>query len=359
MRRGRYERKMGESDIQQECRKLQETAQALEANWLVEMTAYELLSRTNKPNDFGTVKEETVFPYHNALYPLLDCFDGLIDNYGTAGPAPLPLPYMPYNGHRRKRSRPTIDHHGAQILELTMLEGHLPNSAWAIRQTIMPHERHEQFANESESKGKAQNVEEQQQHPPVREVNDGQMHPNPRFFNILMDPSSEFTHIASSNISIPPLNGDDDDGNSDWEDIDEDFDEDNVNDDEIDVYSNGNLARNFTFLFWWEQKITSERKGISFPSSCTSQKSTPSSAVLLKVLMHSLSELQSDHRLARAVLLRLADCKACSFDESTNIEDALEHENEFECLRQLLSVLSLGCTPCDGKILQHSRYPIF
>ena len=78
---------------------------------------------------------------------------------------------------------------------------------------------------------------------------------------------------------------------------------------------------------------------------------------VLKVLMYSLSELQSDHRLARAILLRLADCKACSFDESTNIEDVLEHENEFECLRQLLSVLSLGCTPCDGKILQHSPIP--
>lgn len=351
---------MGESDIQKECRKLQETAQALEANWRVEVTAYELQSLTNKPNNFGTVTEETLFPYDNDLYPLLDCFDGLIDKHDTAGPAPLPLSFRPYNGHRRKRSRPnTIDPHGAEILELTMLEGHLPNSAWAIRQAIMPHERREQFANDNESKGKAQNAEEHQHHhPPVREVNDGQMHPNPRFFNMLMDPSTELTHIASSNISIPPLIGDDD-GNSDWEDIDEDFYEDNVNDDEIDVYSNGNLARNFTFLFWWEQKIISERKGIPFPSTCTPQKSISSFVPLLKVLMHSLSELQSDHRLARAVLLRLADCKACSFDESTNIKDAPKHDNEFECLRQLLSVLSLGCTPCDGKILQHSRYSIF
>ena len=46
-------------------------------------------------------------------------------------------------------------------------------------------------------------------------------------------------------------------------------------------------------------------------------------------------------------LLLFADCKTCSIDESTNVEEEYE-EGGFECLRRLLSVLSFGYAPCDG-----------
>ncbi|KAK1744985.1 hypothetical protein QTG54_004276 [Skeletonema marinoi] len=343
----------GGSEIQEECRKLQRTADVVDANWSAEILAYEGTT-SNKPNRFGVVADETLFPYHDALYPLLDCFDGLQGNRNVTDktiipPSPAPLPYRSLNGNRRKKSAPTIDAHGVEIMELAMLENHLPNSAWAIRDAIMPLERQQQFANEHESCkhiDNDQHQQEQHQQLPVRQVNDGQRHPNPRFWNILMDSKSEITRIASSEISLPPIwdddgFGDDDDSNN-WEDIDD-------SNSDIDATTSpilndiGNLARNFTFLSWWEQTIIKERRGIA-SSSSSSQASLPS-YLYLKVLMHSLSELQSDHRLARAILLLMADCKTCSID-SSNV--GAEEESGLECLRRLLTVLSFGYTPCDG-----------
>jgi hypothetical protein len=332
----------GGSDIQRECKKLQETAETVEAMWLSELRAYEGISNFNKPNNLASVEEETLFPYHNALYPLLDCFDGLRDNINIAGPAPLP--FRSQNGHRRKKT-PSVDAHGVEILELDMLDGHLPNSAWAIRHAIMPHHRQDQFANENlgSNNNTLKSNNEHQHHQPVREVNEGQRHRNPRFFNILINPLSEITRVASSSISIPPLDDDgldDDDDSNNWEDINEDN-----NNDSVDIlYSNGNLARNFTFLSWWEQTVMSERRGTT--SSTKAAQTTVPSSVLLKVLMHSLSELQSDHRLARAVLLLMADSKVCSVS-SSNVK---EENDGLECLRRLLSVLSFTYVPCDGKI---------
>eukprot|EP00577_Skeletonema_sp_RCC1716_P005416 CAMPEP_0113387256 /NCGR_PEP_ID=MMETSP0013_2-20120614/8439_1 /TAXON_ID=2843 ORGANISM="Skeletonema costatum, Strain 1716" /NCGR_SAMPLE_ID=MMETSP0013_2 /ASSEMBLY_ACC=CAM_ASM_000158 /LENGTH=765 /DNA_ID=CAMNT_0000270139 /DNA_START=1 /DNA_END=2294 /DNA_ORIENTATION=+ /assembly_acc=CAM_ASM_000158 len=213
----------------------------------------------------------------------------------------------------------------------------------------MPLERQEQFANENESCkhiDNDQHQQEQHQQPPVRQANDGQRHPNPRFWNILMDSKSEITRIASSEISLPPIwdddgFGDDDDSNN-WEDIDDSNSDIDATTSPI-LNDNGNLARNFTFLSWWEQTIIKERRGIA--SSSSSSQATLPSYLYLKVLMHSLSELQSDHRLARAILLLMADCKTCSID-SSNV--GAEEESGLECLRRLLTVLSFGYTPCDG-----------
>lgn len=325
----------GGSDIQEECKKLQSTADAVKATWSAEVLAYEGTSN-NKPNSLGDVADETLFPYHNALYPLLDCFDGLegnrknvADNTNIIPPSPAPLPFREsLNGNRRKMSAPTIDAHGVDIIEVQLVDV-LSNSAWSIRNAVMPQDRQEQFANENKSNNQLENEQhEQQQQPPVRQGNnDEQRHINPRFWNILMNPKLEITHVASSNISIPSLLddggfGDDDESNN--------------------LSSNGNLARNFTFLSWWEQTIINERRGAV---SSTTARATVPSFVYLKVLMHSLSELQSDHRLARALLLHLTDCKSCSDDFDG------EEESGLECLRRLLSVLSFGCTSCDGKNL--------
>ena len=348
----------GGSEIQEECRKLQRTADIVGASWSTEILAYEKTS--NKPNSSGVVADETLFPYHNVLYSLLDCFDGLEDKRNTVEstiipPSPGPLPYRSLNGNRRKKSFPAaVDSHGVDIVELSTLDGHLPNSAWAIRSSIMPLERQEQFANENDSYKNLENSEQEQQYqpPPGREVNDGRRHRNPRFWNILMDSKSEITRIASSNISLPPTwNGDgfeDDDDSNSWEDIEDDS---NNTTTSPDLLGNGNLARNFTFLSWWEQTIINERRGVT--TMVAPQASLPS-YLYLKVLMHSLSELQCDHRLARAVLLLLTDCKSCSTDSSRVDED---ERNGLECFRRLLSVLSFGYTPCDGEIsLSIERY---
>lgn len=334
------------SEIQEECRKLQRTADIVGASWSTEILAYEKTS--NKPNSSGVVADE-LFPYHNVLYSLLDCFDGLEDNRNSFDsniipPSPAPLPYISLNGNRRKKSFPAaVDSHGVDIVELSTLDGHLPNSAWAIRSSIMPLERQEQFANENDSYKNRENSEQEQQY---REVNDGRRHRNPRFWNILMDSKSEITRIASSNISLPPTwDGDgfeDDDDSNNWEDIEDDSSNTTTS---LDLIGNGNLARNFTFLSWWEQTIINERRGIKSPKMDVPQATLPS-YLYLKVLMHSLSELQCDHRLARAVLLLLTDCKSCSTDSSRAYED---EGNGLECFRRLLSVLSFGYTPCDGK----------
>ncbi len=338
------------SEIQEECRKLQRTSDIVSASWSTEILAYE--STSNKPNSLGVVTDETLFPYHNDLYALLDCFDGLGDTRNDEDgtiipPSPAPLPSRYLNGHRRKRSALTVDAHGVEIMELAMLDGHLPNSAWAIRNAIMPLERKEQFADENER----ENNQEEQPHQPrpaVRQQNDRIMHRNPRFWNILMDSKSEITRIASSDISLLPMldNGFGDDDDSDnWEDID-DSNSDVILTADVTTSPNGHLARNFTFLAWWEQTIINERRGMT--SSMAGPQANLPSFVYLKVLMHSLSELQSDHRLARAVLLLMTDCKFCSTDSSSANED---EESGLECLRRLLSVLSFGYTPCDGKNL--------
>lgn len=341
-----------DSEIQEECRKLQQTSDIVSASWSTEILAYENTS-SNKPNSLGVVTDETLFPYHNDLYALLDCFDGLggdtrneeEDNNTIIPPSPAPLPSRYLNGHRRKRSAPTVDAHGVEIMELAMLDGHLPNSAWAIRNAIMPLERKEQFA--ADENEREDNHEEEQPHQAVRQQhNDGIMHRNPRFWNILMDSKSEITRIASSDISLMPILldngfGDDDDSDNNWEDIDD------SNSDVIALKADattatyGCLARNFTFLSWWEQTIISERKGMT-SSMAVPQANLPS-YLYLKVLMHSLSELQGDHRLARAVLLLMTDYKFCSTDS--------DEESGLECLRRLLSVLSFGYIPCDGKNL--------
>lgn len=336
------------SEIQEECRKLQRTSDIVSASWSTEILAYE--STSNKPNSLGVVADETLFPYHNALYALLDCFDGLggtrnDEDSAIIPPSPAPLPSRNLNGNRRKKSAPTIDAHGVEIMELPFIEGHLPNSAWAIRNAIMPLERQEQFANDDESYNhyrENNHHEQQQQHQPVR-----QRHRTPRFWNILMDSRSEITRIASSDISLIPIldNGfgvDDDSDN--WEDVDDSNSDVIVLVADTTTSPNGNLARNFTFLFRWEQTIISERRGVT-SSMAVPQAKLPS-YLYLKVLMHSLSELQREHRLARAVLLLMADCKFCSTDSSRASED---EESGLECLRRLLSVLSFGYTPCDGK----------
>ena len=176
-----------------------------------------------------------------------------------------------------------------------------------------------------------------------------------------MDPVSKT--LIRSDISTPPeINSeledaeDEDDGSGDWEDFDDDGEGDEQNIVgfvESDISINAKNARDFTFLRWWQHAIVHERRGAVNPLA-EAEKNRPvadryspeslfadrpsATMILLKVLKHSISDLQRDFRLARAVLLLIADWGLC--DE---IEEETQEGREMsglECLRRLLTIIS-------------------
>mmetsp|Transcript_25824 Transcript_25824/g.54579 ORF Transcript_25824/g.54579 Transcript_25824/m.54579 type:complete len:1046 (+) Transcript_25824:34-3171(+) len=359
----------------------------------------------NRPNAGGTVENATLFPYHTSLYPLLDCYDSIRDYENFVGyslhdavrPSPAPLPFD-FNGHRRSLyGPPRLDRHGLRIEELATLEGHLPNSAWAIRQSLMPRDRKAQFAeyelsprgaskdgSGGDSSGEQELMQQhQQQHQDPNDgdniLDEGTRHNDNRFWNILMDPVAEAAiEGVDSDVSLPPdnehwvnadqLDDDDDDdenGNNDdqWEDIDEEEDgQEQASGNLSKVATNGRFARDFAFLKWWQRSIVNEREGaIDTTARCTqiATKVAPTeisardyspeslyennsrsyaTLILLKVLKHSLSDLQREFRLARAVVLLIADWRLCSIGET--MQDTVDEDGGIECLRRLLTVIS-------------------
>ncbi|KAL7554386.1 hypothetical protein ACHAWF_017831 [Thalassiosira exigua] len=395
---------------------------------VLDLTDYDVRERAtrNRPNPGGIVEDPALFPYHPALYPLLDCYDSIRDNGDDAGevarpvrPSPAPLPFQ-HDGHRRSRFGPRLDRYGIQIQELATLQGHLPNSAWAVMHTLMPRDRREQFeafreaAASSDDDGRDGGVEPHVGDlPPLPPQQN-----NARFWDRLTNPVSEAAPpIAFDEISIPPEQlepepeledldgvdaadeeeGDDGigseggeggyeegsdavDGEGEWEDYDEEEDEDEpVLETEpltaAETEANARNARDFAFLRWWQREIVRERRGAidpragardeaapcrgrSAPEGIRSEGNGSAAFVLLKVLKHSLSDLQREHRLARAVALLLADWRLCDDDGGTveggrgSSKESSEESNDsagIECLRGLLTVVSSEyLAPCGG-----------
>ena len=404
----------------------QEVRQELTNLWRTEVERYEN-SIGNQYNSTGTIQNTNYFPYHTALYPLLDCYDSvaIATNalYYRVSPTPMP---NENNGHRRSRFSTTrrVDRYGVHIEELASLHEHLPNSAWAIRH-LMPKNRRDQFDSYEAAATVASETFSMQSEPAMnnnRELenvdnnndnldnwNTPVRRDNYRFWNLIMDPVAET--IPRSDISTPPNINDyeeeEDDDSGSWEDIDSNDDNGgeeilNVND-AVKYIAQGmhniaSNARDFTFLHWWQNIIIHERRGvvvIHYNNSISTTQNeeeedstidgdirySPESLfaaynhnklfanaasplndptmILLRVLKHSLSDLQRDFRLARAILLLIADWKLCDenddYEYSSNIkEDASRVEEKMDnrskdvvssysgstCLRQLLTIIS-------------------
>ena len=345
--------------ILEECKRQREVHSLLCDAWNQEVQLYEGgdngKSCRNCANREGAVENTTLFPYHNALYPLLDCYESIqdynmhelyyIDN--VVRPSHAPKPYE-YNGYRRSRVSPRIDRHGVHIEELFTLNGHLPNSAWAIKQTLMPEKRKVEFLQYEKSHSDINNRDTQNAqivHEHGLGVNiqdEASRQNNNRFWNVLMNPvPEESSVILSADVSVPPTD--------DWEDIEEG--DDDQNNGTPYTKQDASNARDFSFLRWWENTIVKERRGVVIsniqpsetlrnsaqdlysPESLFSDSSSSAMFILLKVLKHSLSDLQRDHRLARAVILLISDLGLCD-DETIN------NSTGMECLRSILTIVS-------------------
>ena len=398
----------GTSPILEECERLRTVQSSISELWQAELYQYEHQSSNlllahlgaaphqqhdetrNRPNTNGEIDNASLFPYHKALYPLLDCYDSIKEDDApslssssfTVRPSPAPKPFE-FNGHRRSLISPRVDRHGMHIEELATLEGHLPNSAWSIKQ-LMPADRRVQFGeyelqmrNNSDAEEENGDLDNDNQidnndaqqvegiEPDEVLLDEESRRNHTRFWNVLMNPVPENSKLdaLSDDVSIPPDEPDfdfhreteiNDDENDDvWEDVDE---EENNNDEWEDVdeqenetsaADNAKNARDFTFLKWWEYVIVKERRGVI--SSEDPEENTPTNAdeyspenlfknnpsaslILFKVLKHSLSDLQREFRLARAVVLLMADWRLCDSDR--------DKEEGFECLRQLLSIVA-------------------
>jgi len=340
----------------------------------------------NRPNKAGTVEDEVVFPYHNSLYPLLDCYDSVLDDDASnldkkdiKAPSPAPKPYHA-NGHRRSRFSPRVDPNGFDITELPSLEGHLPNSAWATKESLMPHKRKDDFAKFIEMKSRRDESNNGSDHERGLDNDeafnhhhgDGHVlehvthHHNPRFWSFLMKPFSEDTTIQISDVSLLAEEETDylseiyedersvDNEEDEWEDI-----EDEKFQSVTSPKEKARNARDFTFLGWWENNIMMERRGrtnmptsrkvnsteTQSPENISSERHVTAS-VLLKVLKHSMSDLQRDFRLARGVLLLIADMRLFDCDgEETKSSD---NGGGVEFLRRFLCVVSSEYVPCEG-----------
>ncbi|KAL3795637.1 hypothetical protein HJC23_002044 [Cyclotella cryptica] len=373
------------SSIREEYRRLQEVDSFLSDIWQCEVQAYEHPGdydgitngagrpspaldtsasggHRNRPNSDGTIADANVFPYHSALYPLLDCYDSIREDVASdlkqaaVPPSEAPDP-LSTNGHRRSKFSLRLDPQGFHIEELGFLDGHLPNSAWAIRETLMPQRRREDYltyvlhGHEADEDDEIIPVTEQH---PNGQDQDATSLPRPRFWEILMNNNPR---IASSNVSLAPDNEDDEHHDRDYE------------------TQKARHARNFSFLSWWEREIVSnptytlksspESKGAtslstSFSAECLFATSPmDANLVLLRVLKHAMSDLQRDFRLARGVLLLIADWCLC--DDAYNVRDssvnsrckAAEESSEttgegIETLRRLLTIISSEYVHCAG-----------
>ncbi|KAL3827603.1 hypothetical protein ACHAXA_002100 [Cyclostephanos tholiformis] len=375
------------TQILEEFKRLQEIQLDLANSWRDEVHLYEQFTSTsafvggvddadnyhcgtrNHFNDRGTVEDECLFPYHTALYPLLDCYDSIevVDRKEHAHrPSPTPMPFE-RNGHRRSRFSPRLDRHGVRIEELATINEHLPNSSWAIGH-LMPRNRRLQYAEYEGTSSRTTQIAVDHPHLPVREEPDANVeretpprHDNHRFWNILMDPVSE--PVLRSDISKPPeidsewedADDDEDDGSGHWENIDDEggYGQNIVEFDESAIAISAKSARDFTFLRWWQHAIVNERRGIvehiaedeknrpfidRYSPESLFADSPSATMILLRVLKHSMSDLQRDFRLSQAVLLLIADWGLCEDNEEEG--QGGRETSGIECLRRLLTIIS-------------------
>ena len=342
----------------------------------------------NHANSTGTVDNESLFPYHTSLYPLLDCYDARRAEGGANSnkvqppsnsssvvrPSPAPMP-SELDGHRRSINSPRIDRYKLQIEELGTITEHLPNSAWAIQQSLMPHHRKLQFIRDCEKNADdhhpqiSTNVQHDENQDFERFRKDDY-----RFWNILLNPELEAYPILSEDMSVW---SDDSDG---WEDY-EDEDDANSNVEILEQATrlqNAKFARDFRFLRWWRHALVQERRGMIHESNgpreilrasensryspeslFADNPSSSATLVLLKVLKHSLSDLQRELRLAQAVVLLIADWELCVDSRGRGNEGKDDAPNQgidgIECLRRLLLIISSEYfSSCGGYC--HERY---
>ncbi len=343
----------------------------------------------NHANSTGTIENKSLFPYHIALYPLLDCYDSFIEDkgYGVAyypptvvRPSPAPM-LFDVDGHRRSQFSPRIDRYGVQIQEIETINEHLPNSAWAIQQSLMPHNRKLQFINYMTSDDRHQSSSTV--HYYENRDFDRFRKDNYRFWNILLNPELEAYPILSDDNSVSSIESDE------WEDSDDEEREYNETRRQArirmkpDRLKDATYARDFRFLRWWRRTIVDERRGVIHfgmkeagkdilalnnrysPESLFADSTSSSSAIciLLKVLKHSLSDLQRELRLAQAVVLLIADWKLCDNYKERSHEKgkdvASNQDNDsidgIECLRLLLLIISSEYFPSCGGYC-HERF---
>lgn len=354
------------SQIRQEYARLQEVESILTDIWNTEIQAYEYDDgvtesaldtsssfshgcHRNHPNFDGTITDRSVFPYHNALYPLLDCYDSIKQEASTTNlkhprpPSDAPNPFT-RNGHRRSKFSPRLDSHGYHIEELEFLEGHLPNSASAIMRALMPQNRREEYL-QYVFDGRPDDVEKIVPEALHEEDDQPEIH-TPRFWKKLLNNNPE---LISSNVSLAP---EDEGGYNDEQEFDDDV---------MAQVQNAHSARDFSFLTWWEHKIVSSKTQLDASkevglSILVTTASTPgehsveclfatspadANLVLLRVLKHAMSDLQRDFRLARAILLLMADLHLLDNPES-------EEGDGIETLRRILTIISSEYIHCKG-----------
>ena len=343
----------------------------------------------NHANSTGTVDNESLFPYHTSLYPLLDCYDSIIVEGGVNSnkvqphsysstvvrPSPAPMPFET-DGHRRSMNSPRLDRYGVQIEELETITEHLPNSAWAIHQSLFPHHRQLQFMVDKADVHPHPHLSTTVQHNENLDIE--RFHKDDyRFWNILLNPELEAYPILSEDMSVW---SDDSDG---WEDY-EDEDDANSNVEILEQATrlqNAKFARDFRFLRWWRHALVQERRGMIHESNgpreilrasensryspeslFADNPSSSATLVLLKVLKHSLSDLQRELRLAQAVVLLIADWELCVDSRGRGNEGKDDAPNQdideidgIECLRRLLLIISSEYfSSCGGYC--HERY---
>lgn len=366
------------SQIRQEYKRLQEVESLLIDIWQCEVQAYEhndepatsndvaldtsaatsYGGHRNHPNSEGKVTDPIVFPYHDSLYPLLDCYDSIEHEGETSNvkddvvpPSEAPNPFA-HNGYRRSKFSRRSDPRGFHIEEVEFLDGHLPNSACAIREAMMPPPRKidymEYIMDQDRNERSMDNVIEIDfaNQPGVEgEALDS---PTPRFWKLLT--TNDKAKPSMSTVSIGPN-------------PEEEYDRAYL-EEQLPIATD---ARDFSFLAWWEHQIVSNKSSISthfqsivvgavrYPRGigpyCLFANSPHPNLVLLQVLKHAMSDLQHDLRLARAVLLLIADSRLIDDDCST---PQTETSRGLETLRRLLTVISSEYIHCDG--LCHERY---
>lgn len=371
------------SPIRQEYKRLQEVESELAVIWQCEVQAYEnnngIAAATsdyvaldtsaassygcyrNHPNSDGKITDPILFPYHDSLYPLLDCYDSIKHEEKTSNlkdgsipPSKAPNPFA-INGHRRSKFSPRLDPRGFHIEEVEFLEGHLPNSACAIRETILPLQRkieYTEFIRDRSATGIGMGdiLEAEAANQPAEE-GDVLDEPRPRFWKLLMNDKPK-PNWSWSTVSLGP-------------DADE-YDQDNVRED----ISNATNARDFSFLTWWELEISNKSSSSSHFQSLVEAaarttatplestgvhylfaNSSDPNMVLMRVLKHAMSDLQRDFRLARSVLLLITDLRLIDDECSTQQGKT---RNGLETLRRLLTIVSSEYIHCHGSC--HEEY---
>lgn len=285
--------------IEEERKRLKATKHVIEKAWDTEVKCYE----NNLKQDSNCLAGDLnpyIFPYHKSCYLLLDMYMCLEGEF----PYRLPI-YV-------KKSARRIDHHGDDIRE----ECYLPNSSYAVWSALVPKRRAPKYREILS----VQVIE-------CEELFDGfdndwlieQQNFVSSSYLFLNEWSEELFNRCKRWYSCDDrqdqvARDDDEDGNGDG--------------DENDAYEILLKCKHFVDLPCME----------SLPKGLRTK-------ILLKLLKHSLSELQRDHRLARAVLLAMIEYKCFDGEQGVDAfryflmtiasefihgcdEECLERENE-------------------------------